>query len=627
MKKVKDECPLPESKAFMVPKLEEDWQEALGDENKSKALMIQDRATENIQNTMMTAMGPLSKLWIKLDNIMKNGGRGEANLQAMLEMLEKTIICIGQANVHLNYYRRLPIVAKLMGNPKTAQSLLKKNSKKLRGRKLLGTKFQKIVKKSLKKRNDAKELKRSLDSTERKPFQNRPSTSIQFEGRRPNEYRSPLAGLYEPNRRYEQNRQGDSQASVNTPSQETCFTKSTQGKTKQMGGGESKVYKLKFVRASGKGGLSRKRVSPTPSTKAKFASSHPTATSAKIRGEAEVLSKQLEKVYKGSDNIVICFGGSNRVHRTAMAKRESPLAKIQCNRKRKHSKRNRGDAKKGGNRRNTTHTRPVYGSFVPKGEEKRGFQASFQLKTAEQIHSVPSLQNGNNERSSEYGEAQRLHGKTGSKRCLFLGPDSQESPKVPPFQLERETLPVSGNGIWVRASSQNFHENIEARYQLLQEDGDENHDILGRPHTVKSGPSGIDEGSENSNIHFGEPGFSNELGEIGDNSDPSDRIFGVHHKYHGNEGIVARRQTEKGSWGMPEHGTQGEAFSKRIGQFDRQAHFVYVSSGVSPVALQTFANAECERSVGKSELREYGSIEQTEQRRDKLVDKVSGINK
>ena len=64
-------------------------------------------------------------------------------MQAILEMIEKGIICIGQANVHLDYYHRLPIVAKIIGNPKKAQSLLKKNSKKLRGKKLLGTKFQK----------------------------------------------------------------------------------------------------------------------------------------------------------------------------------------------------------------------------------------------------------------------------------------------------------------------------------------------------------------------------------------------------------------------------------------------------------------------------------------------------
>ena len=53
---------------------------------------------------------------------------------------------------------------------------------------------------------------------------------------------------------------------------------------------------------------------------------------------------------------------------------------------------------------------------------------------------------------------------------------------------------------------------------------------------------------------------------------------------------------------------------------------MYASSSVSPVALQTFANSECERIFGKSELREYVSIEQTKQRKDKQMEKVSGIH-
>ena len=192
MKKVREGCEIPDSKAFVVPKLENDWREAMGDDKASKAIMGNDRNMVNIQNTLMGAMGPISEIWVTLDMFMKKGRAAQVDLPFLISFIEKAIICLGQTNVHLNYYRRLPIVTKLMGNPRKAQSLLKKNSKKLKGRKLLGTKFQKIVRKSLKKKREAKELKKSLFN-ENKPFQGRPSVGTSAGGR--SEYRSQVSGL------------------------------------------------------------------------------------------------------------------------------------------------------------------------------------------------------------------------------------------------------------------------------------------------------------------------------------------------------------------------------------------------------------------------------------------------
>ena len=67
-----------------------------------------------------------------LDGIRKGGGKGYCDLPHMLELLENAIICIGQAYMHLNYFRRLTLVAKLMGSFGKAQKLLKKKSKKMK---------------------------------------------------------------------------------------------------------------------------------------------------------------------------------------------------------------------------------------------------------------------------------------------------------------------------------------------------------------------------------------------------------------------------------------------------------------------------------------------------------------
>ena len=82
----------------------------------------------------------------------------------------------------------------------------------MRSRKLLGRKFQSIMHRPLRRKKEARELKKSLlFSAERKPFRGGPSTSSgpKYGG---GQYRSPLAGLYDS--RYER------ETSHGQPSQE-----------------------------------------------------------------------------------------------------------------------------------------------------------------------------------------------------------------------------------------------------------------------------------------------------------------------------------------------------------------------------------------------------------------------
>ena len=118
-------------------------------------------------------MGPFSKIWAQLNKCQKQGGKHEVDLPTMLKDLEKGIICLEQVNVQLNYYRRVPIVSKIMDNDKKAQKILKKTSHEFKSKKLVGKKFQTIMQKTIKKKKEAKELKKSLIFTSydnRKPF-------------------------------------------------------------------------------------------------------------------------------------------------------------------------------------------------------------------------------------------------------------------------------------------------------------------------------------------------------------------------------------------------------------------------------------------------------------------------
>ena len=95
---------------------------------------------------------------------------------------KKTVICLGQVNVWMNFFRRLPFVAKILDNTKKAQKIIVKNADCLDGKKeLMGKKFQKLLRKSTKKKKENRELKKALTNHSQRvsfrPFRGAPSTA------------------------------------------------------------------------------------------------------------------------------------------------------------------------------------------------------------------------------------------------------------------------------------------------------------------------------------------------------------------------------------------------------------------------------------------------------------------
>ena len=50
-------------------------------------------------------------------------------MPSMLKQIEKGIICLGQAKMLLKYYRRLPIVTKIIDSEKKAQKVFTQNDR------------------------------------------------------------------------------------------------------------------------------------------------------------------------------------------------------------------------------------------------------------------------------------------------------------------------------------------------------------------------------------------------------------------------------------------------------------------------------------------------------------------
>ena len=635
MQKIKETSPVPDTQGLKVPILEDDAMDLFGEDIQKGLLLKQDRSFQNIQNTLMTTMGPLSELWTKLEHVRKHGpDENEDILPILLEWLQKAVVCIGQTNVHINYYRRLPLVAKLLGSFNKAQSLLKKKSKKMKSKRLLGKKFQQIVAASLKRKKQARELKQSIFKApaEKKPFRQGPSDRYKgAEGQQ----RSPLAGVY--NDRYENSfsqecsdNKSRQECSENTrnqgnnkdrkkPTNKTLFGLKRKGETSI-----STVPKQSQSTKSSKSSkeTSRKHTGPPRNIKLKLGWNKQPNTVPKTRGSTETIPKKLEENNERPDHSKLRLGGRNRILKTSGTKEPSQRPFVQQKRTRKHRLGDRKTATEGGDRTGRTNRGSVLGAPIPKGEKRRGLQTSVQSKTIERTHHIPPLQNGDNGGPPEHHKTRGFHGENRLKRCILLGPDSRDSQEISKVQMEGDTISVSSDGVRPGTSSPNFHKNPEAGHKPVQTTRTKTTNIPGRSDTAQSKQRQTATGPKDGHLCTGEPRLPNKLGKNGNSTMPGNGISGVPHKHNIDGRITPSKQNEHGYSKMQGHVESNQSDSKGLSKFNRETDFMHASRNSSPPTLSPSPNAKCGRTIEKSKLRGGSIIESSESRRDLMVAKI-----
>ena len=102
MKKVLEQCPVPASPEFKAPKLDDEWEDVLEEDRKGFALKKWDNNLTRIQDSVNKSMRPLGAIWLKIDSMKKRKSEDSLDLEDTLELIEKAVICVGQANVQIS---------------------------------------------------------------------------------------------------------------------------------------------------------------------------------------------------------------------------------------------------------------------------------------------------------------------------------------------------------------------------------------------------------------------------------------------------------------------------------------------------------------------------------------------
>ena len=136
--------PKPSLAVFSTPKLDLDITDLLPNESKTPIRMV-DGGFRRVQGWLLRHLGPLAKLWSRLEAAKK--GSGKCDLNKIMRLAEKAVIMVGKTNVLINHNRRLNVLSGFLSDSKSATQIMMQNQTVLsKNRKyLFGSAFYKAL--------------------------------------------------------------------------------------------------------------------------------------------------------------------------------------------------------------------------------------------------------------------------------------------------------------------------------------------------------------------------------------------------------------------------------------------------------------------------------------------------
>ena len=126
LKNILNDYPVPES--MEGRKTIDDYLKEMVIEAKKSRELEQDRSLEKIQQQVLNIMGPLSKLWVGVDEIEMIPKFGRMSLEDLSTAIEQAIVSVGWASQSITYERRYNVLISLLRVPRKSTSILKEES-------------------------------------------------------------------------------------------------------------------------------------------------------------------------------------------------------------------------------------------------------------------------------------------------------------------------------------------------------------------------------------------------------------------------------------------------------------------------------------------------------------------
>lgn len=597
--------PRPSHESLVAPILDDDILELLPSMAKSPATYV-DGSFRKIQNKLLDVMGPLGKVWRKVE-AMKSADKKSYNAKSIMTLLEQAILMVGQTNVLINHNRRYNVLSRFLRNPKTAKEILRTNETVFRKNRkhLFGQTFYKALHKRARGTKRSKEISRELAPKSR--FTNKGKFPVSTSFKRPEQGHKPFQkGPSYKSERGANPRGRGSYRGQRRGSRYVSFYFQNYDKAKHTNSADRKTD----TNNSNSGN----------SFRAQSASVNDNRKPASDRGPTTEIPNKLGKGHARPVNTSDSKGKSDRVFNHPSPNETHEVTSVLVRRNRTNKHRSRDDVKKGCNRNHNPLPSTVCRPCVSTAQKERVKPSDIQLKTVEPVHTVQPFQNGKYDTIIVNHPTRRLDDIHRSQGCVSISSHAQEPQKVLEIPVGGDSVPICGNAIRSEFSPKGIHEIAETSDDHPAETGSAHTDISRRHNNSKSRSRISHSRQKLHNMDIANVGPSDKLGEVHSRALPKSGILGFPSKLSETHSSPSNKETTGHSRFLQINTVPKDHLRQSLIKIDRQTKLLSYGSLPGTPALPPLADAKNKGfAEGQSKLRYYRVTVNRLSRRDSMV--------
>ena len=565
-KTVLEAAPVPANSFLVPPELDDYMEDLIGDRKAFRFLKMQDISLKYIQKKVSNSMGPLSQIWEELDGYQE-GATSKMTVPELAELVEKTIVVIGQINTACLYERRLNFLAKIMKSVKNAKKAIRDHETEFDGmERLFGNDFYKTLERKVKNRKRAREMARDMGPPAKRPFRGGPSGRSSSQTRSHGQKSSFPRGSGSSSRGGSRNQssRGRGRGNSDRAPRYVC-----QLKSKLYGYPKSK--QSRDTNSIGTNKKNRTRVQQSASNVSRFGHDKSPPKQSPFRGSYNTLCSKLDQINIRQVCFAECTRSQNRIQKLSCAKQGSKSQSLVRKRPQGPRSRNTGNVTKERSRKGQNTEigqQAVFQYFVCPPKERRGVKTHFQFEKTEQFYSLRAFQNGGLSYDKKYLETKRFPLQNRSEGCILLHsytPNSQTLPKVQ----------VGGSGDAVQKPSLRFGVGSTPVHQAHETSGCNSSKVGGQiDHIPRRHSShepiqgGSDKRSRLPFVPITQSRMADKLEQISIATNPEIRVLGNGGGLDEHDGVAASGQNRKDNQKVSKCHSIRPNYDSRVGKFN-----------------------------------------------------------
>ena len=598
----------------------------------------QDENWSKVQHRVLDVMGPLSKVWDILDTARLVGSENaDLDLFEILDLVEKSITLLGQAQVSFNYFRRQGVLYRLTKDPKKAKILLKQHDEVQSKSydKLFGKSFYKKLSKSAKIRKESREISNQLSESKPKnnSFQNNKQPNSN-RGRGNQSFRGgPSSGNRGGGRKFSFSKRGKqnnnrgkciisvctkkrkskyfSDRQTNRLKQSKCVRpckivkfKCDNVETRGHSGQACKLRPRKIVKFKscgtkhgGPGEIRGLALSSEGTSLYKSESTPPSG------GTLELVCEQLGDINPRSTHLTDSQRSPDPICGTALSTDRTVSVPTVTEGFCSDQGRDPEHVGERGHHRGLSNVGTVCQPPLSCAKEGRVTTSCDQLKKVEHLSGVLPFQDGGTSLIKGVDSTERLHDKSRPEGRLFQCPSESIPSEISEIPLGETLVPVQVYALRSGASPEAVHQVIETGDGSVTSSRGTDYCVPGRHDYPESDEIRSSDGSELATLLADAIRVCYKLEEVLPSSDPDLGFLGVHDRHHQDDSVFTTRQGGESHIQMSEVDHRKDCDSQDPSRDGRASDFVCQSNFACPPAFQTHANGTDEGFASGSVLR------------------------